>query len=258
MPQSAEIHVLENETALAREVGDFLAWSAEETLRRCAQFRLVLSGGSTPRTLYRTLSSSPLATRFEWPRIRFFFGDERCVPPTHTDSNFAMAKAALFDPLGVADHQISRMRGEDDPETAARAYESTIRQEFAADAPMIPSLDVVLLGLGDDGHTASLFPSSPALDERSRLVVAAPSPVGIRQRITMTLPLLNQARVVLFLVTGAKKAAMVRKVLEPCNDEIPLPSARIHPTTGRLLWYLDEAAAADLSSRQRRVPEHEE
>lgn len=258
MASPAHIHVLENDTSLANEVADFLAWTVEQTLRDRAQFRLVLSGGSTPRTLYRTLSTPPWSSRITWPRVRFFFGDERAVPPAHPDSNYAMAKATLFDPLRIADHQVARMRGEMNPVEAAAAYEQTLRQEFTGELGPVPVFDAVLLGLGNDGHTASLFPDSPALEERDRLVVAAPAPVGISHRITMTYPLLNAAGVIVFLVTGSKKAGIVRQILESPGTASTFPAARIRPNGGRLLWYLDEAAAAELSSRRQRLPQDEE
>ncbi len=258
MSRPPEIHVLENETSLANEVADFLAWTVEETLRRHAQFRLVLSGGSTPRSLYRTLVRPEWSQRIAWPRIRFFFGDERCVSPTHAESNYATAKACLFDPLGIPDTQVARIHGEEPPEDAAQRYETAIRQDFTIDPTTVPQFDLVLLGLGDDGHTASLFPGTAALEEHTRLVVAGSSPTGVPQRVTMTYPLLNRARVVLFLVAGTKKAAMVRRVLDEDIRRPTLPAARIHLTEGRLLWYLDEAAAAALTVRRRSVPHHEE
>lgn len=258
MSRLPEIHVLEDETSLANEVADFLAWTVEETLQRHAQFRLVLSGGSTPRALYRTLARPDWSKRIAWPRIKFFFGDERCVPPTHAESNYATAKASLFDPLSIPDTQVARIHGEEPPEDAARRYESAIRQEFTTDATTVPRFDLILLGLGDDGHTASLFPGTPALEERTRLVVAGSSPAGVPQRVTMTYSLLNRAKVVIFLVTGAKKAAMVRRVLDEGGGQPTRPAARIAPTEGRLMWYLDEAAAADLTVRRRSVPHHEE
>ncbi len=258
MSRPPEIHVLEDETSLANEVADFLAWTVEDTLRRHAQFRLVLSGGSTPRALYRTLVRPEWSQRIAWPRIRFFFGDERCVPPSHAESNYATAKASLFDPLGIPDTQVARMHGEEPHEDAAHRYESAIRQEFTVDPTTVPQFDLVLLGLGDDGHTASLFPGTAALEERTRLVVSGSSPTGVPQRVTMTYPLLNRAKVVAFLVTGAKKAAMVHRILDEGGGQPMLPAARIQPTEGRLLWYLDEAAAAALTVSRRSVPHHEE
>lgn len=253
----AEIRAFENAAGLAHGACALLLQCAEETRRRDAPFRLVLSGGSTPRTLYQILASSEWAPRFDWPRIRFFFGDERCVPLDHPESNYAMARKSLFEPLRIPDEHIARMHGEDNPEDAARRYEASLRQTFTVAPSQIPAFDFVLLGVGDDGHTASLFPGSPALAERDRLVVTSSSPVGVRDRITMTIPLLNQAKVVLFLVTGMKKASIVGKILESTGGGELLPSARIRPTAGRLLWYLDDAAASELRSQEQRMPHHE-
>lgn len=256
MTASPEIHVLEHEEAVASEVADLLSWAVDQTLRQHAQCRVVLSGGSTPRALYRTLGRPEWAARFLWPRMRFFFGDERCVPPDHPDSNYGAANRDLFTPLGIPSSHIVRMHGEAPPEQAARDYEAALRQEFTGDASSIPRFDIILLGLGDDGHTASLFPSSAALDERQRFVVTTQSPVGVTHRLTLTYPVLNAATLIMFLVTGAKKSPVVRSILD--LEGSALPAARIRPTDGRLLWYLDEAAASDLRAHRQRVPQHEE
>ena len=257
MTGSPEIHVLEHEGALADEVADLLAWAVDQTLHRHAQCRVVLSGGSTPRALYRTLVRPEWAGRITWPRIRFFFGDERCVPPDHPDSNYGMANRELFTPLSIPPTQIARMRGESPPEQAARDYEAAIRQEFTVDASVVPQFDVILLGLGDDGHTASLFPGSAALEERQRLVIPGQSPVGVPQRLTLTYPILNRAKLVMFMATGKKKSAAIQSILD-AEGTAALPAAGIRPTDGRLLWYLDEAAASDLRAHRQRVPQHEE
>lgn len=248
MPPSREIRVLDNESALAEAVAEFLADAIERILRRKSPVRLVLSGGSTPRRLYRMLTRPEWAQRIDWTSVQLFFGDERCVPPDHPESNYGLAKEALIDPLQIAPQQVMRMRGEADPEEAASHYETTIRDAFAPDQTPFPQFDLVFLGLGDDGHTASLFPSSPALREQRRLVVATSSPVGIPHRLTMTLPLLNAAETVVFLVTGPSKASILRRVLEERNSAALLPASHIRPANGRLIWYVDRAAASALPS----------
>ena len=244
-----EIRILENESALAEGVADFLASTIEETLRRKPLVRLVLSGGSTPRRLYRMLARPEWAGRIDWTSVVLFFGDERCVPPTHPDSNYGMAKEALIDPLRITPHHVMRMQGEVEPEEAASHYESMIREAFAPDRTPFPRFDLIFLGLGDDGHTASLFPSSPALHEQTRLVVATSSPIGIPHRLTMTLPLLNTAETIMFLVTGSSKASVLHRVLEDRETAAHLPASQIRPATGRLIWYVDRAAASALPSR---------
>lgn len=180
----------------------------------------------------------------------FLFGDERCVPPDHPESNFAMAQATLFQPLRIAPEQIFRMKGEaEDPADAARLYEATLRQLTHCSPPAFPQIDLVLLGLGEDGHTASLFPGSPALDDPAHAVTVTESPKGVPHRLTLTLGVINQATVVLFLVNGADKAPMVRAVLESVNAaERALPASRVAPESGQLIWLVDQAAAGQLTT----------
>lgn len=259
MRRNDEIHVHADEQAVAEELADRLAWNIAETLQHQPAFRLVLSGGSTPLPLYRTLISPSWSTRFDWSRIRFFFADERAVPPDHRDSNYGTAHRHLLAPLRIADAQIYRINGEQPPEEAAQAYEAAVRHDFAQDERSHDlAFDLVMLGLGTDGHTASLFPAGPELGERHRLVVHSLSPAGIRPRITMTYPLLTRATSILFHVTGASKAPIVHRILDEGGGAPLVPAARIHPTQGRLLWYLDEPAAHDLVSTRQQRTHHEE
>ena len=209
---------------------------------------IALSGGSTPRALYGALTSAGWKTRCQWDRMVFVFGDERGIPPEHADSNFGLAQTALFRPLGIGPSQAHRMKGESaDLAQAAEDYERTIRTIAHCPPPAIPRLDLVLLGLGDDGHTASLFPGTPALLERNHLVTVGQSPKGIAARLTLTLGVINRATVVLFLVTGSGKAQTVRAVLQPQTQaEQALPAAQVKPDSGRLIWLLDDDAAAAL------------
>jgi len=243
-----EICILENESAWAEGAADFLASTIDKTLRRQPLVRLVLSGGSTPHRLYRTLTRPEWARRIDWSSVLLFFGDERCVPPTHPDSNYGMAKKALIDPLQIAPQQVMRMQGEVEPQVAASRYEMTIRKAFPPDQTPFPRFDLIVLGLGNDGHTASLFPASPALHEQTRLVVATSSPIGVVHRLTMTLPLLNTAETIMFLVTGSSKASILRQALENHESAAPLPASQIHPLSGRLIWYVDRAASSALPS----------
>jgi len=256
---AAELRILENGDELAREAADFVVWAGEQALKSTGTFRLALSGGSTPKALYALLAGSGSARRFDWSRAAIFFGDERCVPPDHADSNFRMADEALFKPLKLAGDRIFRMRGEDEPAQAADRYEDSIRKEFGTPAPAWPRFDLILLGLGDDGHTASLFPGTPALNERQRLIVPNPAPQGTRQRLTFTAPLINQARAVVFLVSGRSKALAIKAVVEDrAADPAQYPAKMVRPEHGRLIFFLDHAAAAELSVEQQRVITHEE
>jgi 6-phosphogluconolactonase len=232
----SDIRIVEHDEKLASEVADFFIRSAGEAKNR--PFRVALSGGSTPSKLYRLLGGADRANRVKWPHVQFYFGDERCVPPDHAESNFKLANDALFQPLGIDAAQIFRIEGEaGQPDLAARRYEETIRQQFG-----------IFLGLGDDGHTASLFPGSPALDEKVRAVVVSESPRGVTHRITFTAPLINHARSIVFMVTGLQKAPAVRAVLEDDTvNATHYPAKLIQPIEGHLIWYLDRAAASALT-----------
>jgi len=223
---------------------------SDQTVRLRGRFLLALSGGSTPQRLYSTLTQSEWKQRMDWRRTAFLFGDERCVPPDHAESNYAMAQAALFQPLGIGPDQVYRMKGEDqDASSAARAYEETIRMVTKCPAPAIPQIDLVCLGLGEDGHTASLFPGTAALHDQTRLVAVGRAPKGVTRRLTLTLGVINRASVVLFLVTGSTKARMVRRLLEPeTTADRQLPAALVKPDQGRLIWLLDQSAASELTS----------
>lgn len=232
--------------ALARAAAGELVRVATRAVGERDAFALALAGGETPRRLYELLADprEPFRDRIAWSRTHVFFGDERPVPPDHRDSNFRMAREALLGRVPAA--SVHRIRGEDP--AAAEEYEAELRRFFAipaGEAP--PRLDLVLLGLGTDAHTASLFPRSPALEERRRWV-AAPfvERLGTR-RITLTLPILDRARAVLFLVSGGDKAEALARVLEPAAGEELPPAARVRPE-GEILWFVDRAAASRLGA----------
>lgn len=224
---------------------------SQQAIQAHGRCLIALSGGSTPKTLYQVLATPEWNARFDWSRMVFLFGDERCTPPDHPESNFRMAQAELFQPLNIRPEQVYRMKGEsDDATAAAQEYEATIRRLTNSPAPQVPVLDLVLLGIGDDGHTASLFPGTAALQEEKRIVTVGQAPTGIRSRLTVTLGVLNHAAVVLFLVTGVGKAGIVRRILEPKSDEDrALPAAKVSPKSGRLAWMMDQSAATQLSTR---------
>jgi len=212
---------------------------ADATVAARRAFRIALAGGHTPAGMYHEIVRQR-PSGDAWRQMQFFFSDERGVPAEHPDSNYRMAKGALFDHAPVAPAQIHRMVGEQRPlDAAARAYE----KELGGLA-----LDLVLLGLGEDGHTASLFPGSPALAEQSLWVLSTTAPPGnaVRERLTITLPCIARAREAWFLVTGANKARIVEQVHRPTGAEAPVPSALVRAT--RVVWYLDRAAGAALVS----------
>ncbi len=252
MTAQTEVRIRRDGQEWVHEASECLRSVSDEAIRSRGRVLMALSGGSTPMALYRSLASSAWRQRFDWDRMVFFFGDERCVPPDHPESNYGMAQAVLFRPLGIRPEQIHRIKGEaDDPAIAAREYEQTLRGVTTCPSPAVPQLDVVLLGLGEDGHTASLFPGTSAVSDRTRLVAVGRAPRGIASRVTLTLGVINRASVILFLVTGGGKAQIVRAVLEPHSDtERDLPAALVRPESGRLIWLVDQSAAAELSRRE--------
>lgn len=230
---------------VARAAAEEVALAAARADAARGRFTLALAGGSTPRRLYALLADAraPFRARVPWERTHVFFGDERPVPPEHPDSNYRMAREALLDRVPVA--SVHRIPGEDP--AAAEAYEDELRRFFEVPpGGPPPRLDLVLLGLGEDGHTASLFPGSDALGERRRWV-AAPlvARLGVH-RLTLTLPVLDRAREVLFLVAGADKAEALARVLAPAAGAPALPAALVRPEAGPPRWIVDLAAAARL------------
>lgn len=251
MPAAPDIRIAREGSDWAHEAAALVHTVSKEAIAARGRCLLALSGGSTPKTLYQTLASPEWKERFEWSRICFLFGDERCVPPDHDQSNFAMAQAALFQPLAIHPDHVYRMKGElPDPLAAAHDYEKTLRRLTQCVAPDMPRLDLILLGLGDDGHTASLFPGTAALHERTRAVTVGTAPIGVPSRLTLTLGVLNRATVVLFLVSGSGKAPIVQAILEPRSQTgQTFPVSLVAPTDGRLIWMLDRSAAAQLATR---------
>ncbi len=255
-----EIRILTDTAELAAEAADLFVWFGQQAMARSGCFRVALSGGSTPKALYAALTSPPLSDQLDWIRVEFFFGDERCVVPDHPESNYGLANEFLFRPLKFPEARIFRVDTQaGPPHVVADRYEGVLRKQFDASPPAWPRFHLILLGLGEDGHTASLFPGTPALQERTRLVVSSTAPKGKAERITFTLPLINEAEAVMLLVAGDGKASPVRGVLEPQKGaDMVLPAGGIKPTAGRLIWMLDQAAASQLTLAKQRLVSHEE
>jgi len=240
-----EIKIVPDSPALNRVAAAEFQTAAESAIAERDWFSVALSGGNTPRSLYSLLAQE-YKTALPWNKIHISFGDERYVPPDHPDSNYRMANEALFSHVPIPAGNIHRVRTELDPESAAKEYESELRTQFGLKNNDLPRFDLVLLGLGDDGHTASLFPGSAALQETSRLVVANWVEKFQTFRITLTFPVLNHAAEVLFLVSGKGKAQILKEVLGP-TGATEFPSQRVRPENGRLLWLADQEAARLLS-----------
>jgi 6-phosphogluconolactonase len=251
MPTDPDIRIHRDSQACAEGAAEFVLEVGKEAVRANGRFLIALSGGTTPETLYRALTAPAFANRFDWSQTIFFFGDERCVPPNDPRSNYALAKKTLFTPLNIMPSQVYRMAGESsDPQAAAFEYEQQLRLATKTASSAQPSLDLVLLGLGEDGHTASLFPGASILRGHQRVIAATQSPKDPPNRLTMTLAAINRASVILFLVTGAGKAGVVRAILDPRTEaERQLPAAMVSPEEGRLIWFLDQAAAVELPIR---------
>ncbi len=237
------IEVLGGYEALTRRAAElFCAWAGEGT----GPFRVALSGGRTPRALYEALAG-PFRERVPWPRLRLFWGDERCVAAEDSRSNYRMAREAMLDRAPLSPSQIFRVEAERPPAEAARRYEETLKREFELADGERPRFDLILLGVGEQGHTASLFPGSPGLAPAPALVLDVSVEAEPPRRITFTLPVLNGAARVLFLVCGADKAGYVRSAIEGSRPAIPAGSVR--PADGELRWLLDSAAAGQLKAR---------
>ena len=217
---------------------------AQESVAERGAFSVALAGGSTPRRVYELLAGPELSAQVSWPATHVFFGDERCVPPDDPDSNYRMVNDALLSHIHIPAQNVHRIEGRGDAAANASRYEDELRGLFG-DANH-PRFDLVMLGMGDDGHTASLFPRTAALAERRAWVAANWVEKLGAWRITLTAPAINAARHIMFLVNGAGKAARLREVFRGAQDPERLPSQLIRPADGTLEWLLDEAAAADL------------
>jgi 6-phosphogluconolactonase len=250
-----DVRVLPDVAAVRRAAAEELSARIEAAVAARGLAFVALSGGSTPRGLHMLLAdeAEPFRARVPWARLHVFWGDERPVPPDHADSNYGMARDTLLDRVAILPAHVHRIAGEDpDPARAAERYVDTLREVFAAHDRLEagwPRFDVVILGMGPDGHTASLFPSTAAVHETSRPAVAVWVPKLHSYRITLTPPLLNRADRALFLVTGSDKAEALEAVLEgPYRPDV-YPSQIVRPSTGPPIWLVDRAAASRLDAR---------
>lgn len=235
------IHVFENNNTLLTSLADFIVAQAADSIRAHGRFSFVLSGGSSPKKLYELLATDEYRNKIDWKSVYFFFGDERNVPATHADSNYLMARKAMFEPLNIPAAQVFRMNTDLEPVAAAAEYEAKLNTFFKGNKV---TFDLVLLGLGDDAHTASLFPNTPVLRETEKMVASCFIPKVNMDRITLTAPCINQAHAVAFLVFGASKAEAIKHILHDERNTDNYPAQLIQPTEGQLHWYLDKPAAA--------------
>jgi 6-phosphogluconolactonase len=244
-PPHFEIRVLPDPAEAAIAAARELVATATDSFHDHGVFRPAFSGGSTPRLLFDALAGVAFRSLVAWSRARVFFVDERCVPPDDERSNYRLAKEHLLGPLGVPPENVFRMRGEEKPQRAAREYEEALVEEFGS-GERAPVLDFALLGLGTDGHTASLFPGTRAVEETQRNVVENYVPKLGEWRLTLTLPVLNAARRAVFLVVGKEKRDAVAAVVRAEPGRADLPASLVRPPRGSLVWIVDEAAASSL------------
>jgi 6-phosphogluconolactonase len=245
MGTRGEVCVFANPEAVATAVADLFVDVGQTALADRGAFRVALSGGNTPRRAYELLAQEPRSLALPWKDVFIYFGDERCVPPDDEQSNYRMARKAFLDAVPIPTTNVHRIRGEADPGVAANNYASIIRADLADP----PRLDLVLLGLGPDGHTASLFPGSPPDLHDSVLVRAVYAESQAMWRVTMTPKLINLGRTVAFAVEGLEKADILAKVLEGPVDPTTYPAQVVHPGSGRLLWMVDTLAAGMLHQK---------
>ena len=242
----SQLIVMDDAQALYVRAAEEIAHFAGEAICTHGEFTLCLTGGATPASTYELL-----ATRFrlsvDWKEVQFFWGDERCVPPDDPASNFGMANRTILSKLALRPEQVHRMRGEDDPAQAAQDYERELRAFFRLEQPGdFQSFNLVLLGLGENAHVASLFPHHSALHEETRLAVAVDVEAVPRRRISLTVPVINSAERVMFLVSGEKKAAAVKNILQGPQDPEEYPGQLVKPHSGEIVWLIDKAAASEL------------
>lgn len=238
-----EIEVVADASSLAKRAADKFVRLAGGALQLGERFTVALAGGSTPQRMYSNLVNAQL----DWEHVHFFWGDERCVPPDHPDSNYRMANDAILNHIPIPEENIHRVLGEFPADEAARDYDAKLRRFFTCGNPRF---DLVLLGLGEDGHTASLFPGTPAVREKKRWVTAVRHrlpPPPLVDRVTLTLAVINAAAHVFFLVSGAGKADRLSQVLEVMFQPDILPAQAVKPVNGVVHWLVDQAAAANLS-----------
>jgi 6-phosphogluconolactonase len=243
-----EIRRLTTPQDLFQAAAEDVIHCATSSIAKRGRCTIVLSGGSTPKSMYQLIAANA-SSSLPWNKIFFFWGDERHVPPTDPESNYRMAQESLLSKVPVPPDNVFRIPAENpDASAAAQSYEETISKFFSLKPGEFPRFDLVLLGMGPDGHTASLFPESPALQEKSRLVVSNWVEKLNTSRITLTLPVLNAARRIAFLVGGADKAAVLHEVLEGKGPGEKYPSKLVQPTDGKLIWFVDRAAGSELTA----------
>jgi len=244
------IHAYPNKGKLVAATTECIADCMEQAIQKNGLCNMALSGGKTPGGIFSLLASNPYRDRLDWSRLYLFWGDERMVPPEHQDSNFRLVQETLLDHIKIPDENVHRMRGEIAPEEAAAEYIELLHDHFKGD---LPCFDLMLLGLGEDGHTASLFPETDAVEESKKHAVAVFVPKLDAWRVTLTLPVLNAARKILFLVSGKSKSEMVQRIISNKQPAKEIPATMVNPQNGELHWMLDSDAMVLINKSAREV-----
>ncbi|MBS1800669.1 MAG: 6-phosphogluconolactonase [Acidobacteria bacterium] len=245
-PTAVTYRVFANPEDVAGAAAELFTSSIASAAKARGIARVAISGGTTPKAMFSLLASEPFASQVPWDKLDLYWVDERCVPPEDAESNYRMTREALLSKVPLPADRIHRMEGELEPEVAAARYEAAIRNGFKLEGAQTPTFDLVLLGMGDDGHTASLFPHTEALNDMTHIVVANHVPQKDTWRITLTWPVINQGREVAFLIEGDKKAQVLHEVFQGPYQPETYPSQIIRPASGKLTLLLDAAAAAKL------------
>ncbi len=244
------IHAYPNKEKLVTATAERIANCIEQAIKQQGICNMALSGGKTPGGVFSLLAANPYLDSVEWDRLHFFWGDERMVPPEHQDSNFRMVQETLLEHIKMPEENIHRIRGEIAPEDAAAEYTELLHDHFDGS---LPCFDLMLLGLGEDGHTASLFPETDAVEECEKHAVAVFVPKLNVWRVTLTLPVINAAREILFLVSGRSKSEIVQRIMSNKQPAIEIPASMVNPQNGELHWMLDSEAMVLINKNAREV-----
>ena len=241
-----KVKIFEDSQALVCAVANDFMKLSQEAQQAGRRFNVALSGGKTPTSLFQCLVTKPYQNQIPWNTVHIFWGDERCVPPINADSNYGTAKKILLDHVPIPSENIHRIRGEAEQDQEVKRYSDEIGTHLTAHGNSLPQFDWILLGLGADGHTASLFPNAPAALEPSAICISAAHPVSCQKRISLTLSVINMAKKISFLVTGKDKSKIVGHILSQGTDRGQYPASHVNPKSAQLEWYLDKAAANTL------------
>jgi len=241
-----EIYLFNDISELAGQLARDFSATVSEKAASGDSITVALSGGHTPKAFFEILAEPPYRGDIPWDKVVLFWGDERCVPPDNDESNYKMTNLALLSKIDIPSANVHRVKGEDPPHNEALRYEEEIKEFVSPGGNGFPRFDWIFLGMGEDGHTASLFPGAPTLEEREKICVVATHPETGQKRISVTLPVLDNAKRVSFLVAGELKVPVLRDIMEKGDKPLPYPASMVSPTEGLLEWYLDRAAAPEL------------